>query len=97
MSKVSLKIIIAGRTYPLNVPVSDEEKVTKAAADINKAVEMLRKNYAVNDNQDLIAMSALQLLAKASSDNVPVAQTPIDYSEIEEALENLSTDLDEIQ
>jgi hypothetical protein len=58
---------------------------------------MLRKNYAVNDNQDLIAMSALQLLAKASSDNVPVAQTPIDYSEIEEALENLSTDLDEIQ
>jgi cell division protein ZapA (FtsZ GTPase activity inhibitor) len=79
------------------VPVSDEEKVTKAAADINKAVEMLRKNYAVNDNQDLIAMSALQLLAKASSENVPVAQTPIDYSEIEEALENLSTDLDEIQ
>ena len=97
MSKVSLKIIIAGRTYPLNVPVSDEEKVTKAAADINKAVEMLRKNYAVNDNQDLIAMSALQLLAQASSDNVPVAQTPIDYSEIEEALENLSTDLDGIQ
>ena len=97
MSKVSLKIIIAGRTYPLNVPVSDEEKVTKAAADINKAVEMLRKNYAVNDNQDLIAMSALQLLAKASSDNVPVVQAPIDYSEIEEALENLSTDLDGIQ
>ena len=97
MSKVSLKIIIAGRTYPLNVPVSDEEKVTKAAADINKAVEMLRKNYAVNDNQDLIAMSALQLLAKASSENVPVAQTPIDYSKIEEALENLSSDLDEIQ
>ena len=97
MSKVSLKITLAGRTYPLNVPASDEEKVTKAAADINKAVEMLRKNYAVNDNQDLIAMSALQLLAKASSDNVPVAQTPIDYSEIEEALENLSTDLDGIQ
>jgi cell division protein ZapA len=97
MSKVSLKIIIAGRTYPLNVPVSDEEKVTKAAADINKAVEMLRKNYAVNDNQDLIAMSALQLLAKASSENVPVAQTSIDYSEIEEALDNLSSDLDEIQ
>lgn len=97
MSKVSLKITIAGRTYPLNVPESDEEKVTKAAADINKAVEMLRKNYAVNDNQDLIAMSALQLLAKASSEIAPVAQVPVDYSEIEEALQNLSTDLDGIQ
>ncbi|MEN9987784.1 MAG: hypothetical protein RLZZ585_823 [Bacteroidota bacterium] len=97
MSKVSLKITIAGRTYPLNVPASDEEKVTKAAADINKAVEMLRKNYAVNDNQDLIAMSALQLLAKATSENAPVAQVPVDYSEIEEALQNLSSDLDGIQ
>jgi cell division protein ZapA len=97
MSKVSLKITIAGRTYPLNVPESDEEKVTKAAADINKAVEMLRKNYAVNDNQDLIAMSALQLLAKASSENAPVAQVPVDYSEIEEALQNLSENLDGIQ
>ena len=95
MSKVSLKITIAGRTYPLNVPVSDEVKVTKAAADINKAVEMLRKNYAVNDNQDLIAMSALQLLTKSIGENAPVA--PVDYSEIEEALENLSTDLDGIQ
>ena len=97
MSKVSLKITIAGRTYPLNVPASDEEKVTKAAADINKAVEMLRKNYAVNDNQDLIAMSALQLLAKATSENAPVAKVPVDYSEIEEALQNLSSDLDGIQ
>jgi cell division protein ZapA len=97
MSKVALKITIAGRTYPLNVPASDEEKVTKAAADINKAVEMLRKNYAVNDHQDLIAMSALQLLAKASSENAPVAQVPVDYSEIEEALQNLSSDLEGIQ
>jgi cell division protein ZapA (FtsZ GTPase activity inhibitor) len=97
MSKVSLKITIAGRTYPLNVPESDEEKVTKAAADINKAVEMLRKNYAVNDHQDLIAMSALQLLAKVSNESAPVEQVPVDYSEIEEALQNLSTDLEGIQ
>ena len=97
MSKVSLKITLAGRTYPLNVPASDEEKVTKAAADINKAVEMLRKNYAVNDHQDLIAMSALQLLAKVSNESAPVEQVPVDYSEIEEALQNLSTDLEGIQ
>jgi hypothetical protein len=42
-------------------------------------------------------MSALQLLAKASSDNAPVAQVPVDYSEIEEALQNLSANLDGIQ
>ncbi len=97
MSKVSLKITIAGRTYPLNVPVSDEEKVTKAAADINKAVELLRKNYAVNDNQDLLAMTALQLLAKASNEVTANEQVPVDYTEIEDALSHLSNELDGIQ
>lgn len=97
MSKVSLKITIAGRIYPLNVPISDEEKVTKAAADINKAIELLRKNYAVNDNQDLIAMSALQLLAKASSEAQMVDQRPVDYTEMEDMLSQLSINLDEIQ
>lgn len=97
MSKVSLKITIAGRTYPLNVPVSDEEKVTKAAADINKAVELLRKNYAVNDHQDLLAMSALQLLAKASNEVTTQEQAPADYTEIEDALSHLSNELDGIQ
>jgi hypothetical protein len=58
---------------------------------------MLRKNYAVNDHQDLIAMSALQLLAKVSNESAPVEQVPVDYSEIEEALQNLSTDLEGIQ
>jgi hypothetical protein len=58
---------------------------------------MLRKNYAVNDHQDLSAMSALQLLAKVSNESAPVEQVPVDYSEIEEALQNLSTDLEGIQ
>jgi cell division protein ZapA (FtsZ GTPase activity inhibitor) len=60
MSKVALKINIAGRTYPLNVPEAEADAVAAAAADINKAIELLRKNYAVNDTQDLMAMSALQ-------------------------------------
>jgi hypothetical protein len=42
-------------------------------------------------------MSALQLLAKVSNESAPVEQVPVDYSEIEEALQNLSTDLEGIQ
>ncbi|MEN9699393.1 MAG: hypothetical protein RLZZ301_591 [Bacteroidota bacterium] len=96
MSKVALKITIAGRTYPLNVPEAEAATVMNAAADINKAIELLRKNYAVNDNQDLIAMSALQLLAKAQADANPSPLEP-DYSDIETALASLSQDLDTIQ
>ena len=40
MSKVALKINIAGRTYPLNVPEAEAEAVNNAAAEINKAIDL---------------------------------------------------------
>jgi cell division protein ZapA len=95
MSKVSLKITIAGRTYPLNVLESEQGKVLKAAEDINKAIELLSKSYAVKDTQDLLAMSALQLVTKTNAANKTETVTlPADYTSIEESLDFLSKELD---
>jgi cell division protein ZapA len=96
MSKVALKINIAGRSYPLNVPEAEAEAVNNAAAEINKAIDLLRKNYAVNDTQDLLAMSALQLLTKAKADVKPTVLEP-NYADIEAALEALKQDLSNVQ
>jgi len=48
--------------------------------------ESLKKHYAVNDQQDLLAMASLQYLMK------PLNNTPVDYSEIEQKLEDLTTE-----
>jgi cell division protein ZapA len=96
MSKVALKINIAGRSYPLNVPEAEAEAVNNAAAEINKAIDLLRKNYAVNDTQDLLAMTALQLLTKAKADTKPTVIEP-NYADIEAALEALRQDLSNVQ
>ncbi len=92
MAKLSLKVVIGGRTYPLSVSESEEQKVLKAAEDINKAVKLLQKNYAVKDMQDLLAMTALQLASR--SDSGKGAKSDIDLSEIEQKLEDLSKELD---
>ena len=92
MGKLSLKVVVAGRTYPLTVNQGEELKVTKAAEDINKAIQMLQDNYAVKDMQDLLAMSSLQLLSKASTRSNKTEDP--DYSEIEEALSNIESKLD---
>ena len=91
MSKIALKIVVAGRTYPLNVNEGEEKKVTKAADDINKSIKLLQDNYAVKDMQDLLAMTALQLATKSPSNSQNVEA---DYSEIEESLENLLKEID---
>ena len=97
MSKVSLKITIAGRTYPLNVLETEQNKVLKAADDINKAIELLSKSYAVKDTQDLLAMSALQLITRnVAQSKTEILTIPADYTSIEASLEALSKDIDSL-
>jgi|LauGreDrversion4_1035100.scaffolds.fasta_scaffold281053_2 cell division protein ZapA (FtsZ GTPase activity inhibitor) len=96
MGKISLKVEIAGRTYPLTVLDSEEKLVLKAVEDINKAVALLKTNYAVSDSQDLLAMSSLQFMLKGASKKIEKEIEPIDYSSIERALQEFSEELDQL-
>lgn len=95
MAKLSLKVVVAGRTYPLSVDESEEQRVLKSANDINKAIKLLQDNYAVKDMQDLLAMTALQLASK--SDNTTKSEG-VDSSilkGIEDSLQSLSDELED--
>ena len=46
MGKVSLKVTIAGRTYPLNINEEEQDSVLAAVSDINRSIEKLKKSYA---------------------------------------------------
>jgi cell division protein ZapA len=95
MSKVSLKVVVAGRTYPLTVQETEVEKVQRAADDINKAIKQLQDNFAVRDMQDLLAMTALQLSTRAGKAPANSGTAPqADFSEAVAALKALSDDLD---
>ncbi|MFT6845968.1 MAG: cell division protein ZapA (FtsZ GTPase activity inhibitor) [Flavobacteriales bacterium] len=61
MSQLSIKITIAGRTYPLSINMSEEERIRKAAKTIDENLSKLQQSYAVKDKQDLLAMTALQM------------------------------------
>ena len=65
MEKLKIKIVIAGRTYPLSVNnTKEEEGMRKAATTINKLIATYEQNYAVSDKQDVLAMCALQFASK---------------------------------
>jgi cell division protein ZapA (FtsZ GTPase activity inhibitor) len=91
MGKLSLKVVVAGRTYPLTLNEGEEAKVLKAADEINKTIKSLQDNYAVKDMQDLLAMTALQLATRTKAQGTE--STVVDYTEIEKALEELSVEL----
>ena len=70
MEKVSLKVIIAGRTYPLTIKKDEESAILNAAEKINSNIKKLQGSYAVKDMQDLLAMTALQLAIQKNSKSV---------------------------
>lgn len=67
MSEVSIKVSIAGRTYPLTVDQQDHEQILQAEQSIEESIQQFRQSYAVKDKQDLLAMAALQLTARKNS------------------------------
>ena len=69
MSELSIKVSIGGRIYPLTINRDEEEKIRKAAAEIDKSIKDLKNNYAVIDMQDLLAMTALQFASDTVSTN----------------------------
>ena len=88
MSSLSIKVTIAGRTYPLTIDREEEEVIRKAAAEINKNIDSLKNNYAVKDVQDLLAMTALQFATK----NVENLNS-LEYDKLSDAIINLNQEL----
>lgn len=59
--ELSINITIADRRYPMRIKRNDEEKIRKAAKIINERILQYQERYNGKDNQDFLAMSAVQL------------------------------------
>lgn len=85
MDKVALKIVIAGRTYPLTIKKEEEQAIKDAADRINNNIKKLQGSYAVKDMQDLLAMTALQM----SVQNEPIRSDSADFSTFNEDIQRI--------
>lgn len=94
MAKLSIKVVVAGRNYPLTVEESEKAAVEKAAEDINRRIQVLRDSYAVKDVQDLLAMTVLQIAVKKQHADTPTqAVAQVDLSKPIQALDELLEEL----
>jgi cell division protein ZapA len=60
--KLSIKVSVAGRIYPLAIERDEEENVRKAVKLINEKVSEFEKNFDIKDRTDLLAMVALNFV-----------------------------------
>ena len=88
--KLSIKVNVADRYYPLKIDRKDEEKIRNAARMINEKVLQYRQKYADKDTQDFLAMAALQFVTK-----IVEHDQKYDFSELEENVKELNEELEE--
>lgn len=79
-----ITINIAGRIYPLNVPVAEEETLRKVGKEIEKMIKEFESNFDVRDKQDALAMCALklgtnaQVFAQTNQNNIDKANQKLE-------------------
>jgi cell division protein ZapA (FtsZ GTPase activity inhibitor) len=88
--KLSIKVNVADRYYPLKIERRDEEKIRKAARLINEKVIQYKQRYLDKDAQDFLAMAALQFVTR-----IIEMEEKLDISPLEQKLQDLNEELEE--
>jgi cell division protein ZapA len=89
--KLSIRVNVADRYYPLKVERDDEEKIRRAARLINEKVLQYKQRYTDKDVQDFLAMAALQFVLKLSEEEEKIQN---DY--LPDALKELAQKIDTV-
>jgi cell division protein ZapA (FtsZ GTPase activity inhibitor) len=89
--KLSIKVNLAERYYPLKIDRDDEEKIRRAARLINEKVLQYKQKYADKDTQDFLAMAALQFVIK-----VMETEDQMDLTPFEEKVKEVSERMEEV-
>ena len=88
-----IKLTIANRVYPLNVPLEQEEGLRVASKKIDIMIKHFEENYAVKDKQDVLAMCALQLATQTEQESLSEAKI---NDEVNKRLEKINKSVQEI-
>jgi len=88
--KLSIRINIAERFYPLKIERKEEEKIRKAAKLINDTIYQYKSKYGDKDVQDFLSMVALQYATKTIE-----GENKTDDSQIIQDIKDLTHDLEE--
>ncbi|MFO7853184.1 MAG: cell division protein ZapA [Bacteroidota bacterium] len=92
--KLSIRVNVADRYYPLKIGRDEEERIRKAARLINEKVLQYKQKYVDKDIQDFLAMAALQYVIQLLDVDSKVDDKDVSHSikEISERIDAVITE-----
>ncbi|MCF8221907.1 MAG: cell division protein ZapA [Bacteroidales bacterium] len=89
--KLSIRVNVADRYYPLKIDRDEEERIRKAARLINEKVLQYKKKYVDKDIQDFLAMAALQYVIQLLDIN-----RKVDDQDVSKSIREIADRIDEV-
>ena len=89
MENLSIKLVIGNRSYPMKVPIEEEQKIRNIGKDLNKKISEIKNQMNIEDLQDVLAMIAFKL-------SVEIEDNKNLKSESENAYEKIDNIINEI-
>ena len=89
--KLSIRVNVADRYYPLKIDRDNEEDIRKAARLINEKVLQYKQKYVDKDIQDFLAMASLQYVIKMLE-----LENNLEKKDMSESLKELRSFIDEV-
>lgn len=82
-------MVIGNRSYPMKVPIEDEQKIRNIGKELNKKISEIKNQMNIEDLQDVLAMIAFKL-------SVEIEDNKNLKSESENAYEKIDNIINEI-
>ncbi|MCP3658875.1 MAG: cell division protein ZapA [Bacteroidetes bacterium] len=78
MNKLSIRIKICDRIYPMKIEKDEEALIRETAKKINDKITEYKTQFGTNENQDLLAITAFDLMLELLKVNKTFSQDTIE-------------------
>ncbi|MBE98247.1 MAG: cell division protein ZapA [Flammeovirgaceae bacterium] len=94
MENLSIKLVIGNRSYPMKVPIEDEQKIRNIGKDLNKRISEIKSQMNIDDLQDILAMIAFKLSVELDDNKDQTSENKDAYKKIENMINEIDKKLE---
>ena len=94
MENLSIKLVIGNRSYPMKVPIEDEQKIRNIGKDLNKRISEIKSQMNIDDLQDILAMIAFKLSVELEDNKDQTSENKDAYKKIENIINEIDKKLE---
>ena len=94
MENLSIKLVIGNRSYPMKVPIEDEQKIRNIGKELNKKISEIKNQMNIEDLQDVLAMIAFKLSVEIEDNKNLRRETDNAYQKINNIINEIDKKLE---